>query len=382
MSFIVNHYCTSLILSFASKKYTHLETFRHISLETRDILSHNPCRIWNRFFNQEDFESAAEIGSMNFISHNYYEDWDSLKPFLPLYISIKNGHIDFFREIQKIYKVPSEIILFIACRFGCLEIVKELVEKDNVDINICFEPAHQDCKNGFFEFSAVQQYMSEKFEDMYECCYVRDVFYTAGTRPIHSACMSGNLDLVKYLHEHGPIDDYADNDEGAIRSAQFSLTKGNYFRIFNYLYLNGYRVDTPGEHEFASKEAEIYYIFFCDELNGEEIFPFFENEKSYEKIRGYVSELLDNIGEKERNEIVTKNQDLYFICKYDLFDKTEEKKRNEIIIRYGDPYFICKYNLQAIYEEFLLEEFEALAEADLDFFSCMIENLYVIHKKK
>lgn len=324
MSHVVNHDCTPLIISFASKKYSTLEKLRHINKDFRDSISHNPQKIWNRFFTQDCFETAAKIGSMNFISHNYDNNWETLYSFPALCISLLNGHIDFFREICKIYKTKDEIILFVACRYGHFEIIKEIVERKNFDINICFEPDEDEV---FSEKLSIYD-VNRKFTISRESSdyFMDDVFHFAGARPIHAACMFGDTEIVKYLISQGAK---IFETEWRISILIACMAEKENFELYNYLFSIGVRDKSSGCHigaPFLSTQSDVYHRALHD-------FDFFNyNCEKYPE-------------EFEKNRIHAN----------ELFEMIDDPN---IIMKYGDPYFIEMYDLNEEFEEYLSQKTE------------------------
>lgn len=157
-----------------------------------------------------------------------------------------------------IYKVPEKIILFIACRYGNLDIVKEILEKEEINVNIRFEPVDRNYVDSL-SYDIVRPYLdicisviNSDPEYMFDDdLYAIDVFYIYGTCPLHIASMSGNIHLIEYLLNKGAyINSNANSDDDAICAAQFSLQIEEHYDIFLYLHKKGAIIQSASEHIF------------------------------------------------------------------------------------------------------------------------------------
>lgn len=262
MNYICDYICTSKILTFVTDDLTKLKTLGTINSDFSEIIDYNYFSVWNQLFSQENLDKSARINCCLFIDHNIDNAWSTLMPFSAACISIKHNNIEFFRKLQLIYRMPDEIILFIACRYGNSEIAKEIIGEKKISVNLCFEPVDANFTRSL-SYDLVKSYTGNidteyMFDDSNK--YVSEIFFTYGTRPLHMACLSGNLELVKYLVNMGAgIDLCADNNGEMICAAQFSLLYEPHYNIFLYLHERGATIQTPGEYSYNCSDAKFFY---------------------------------------------------------------------------------------------------------------------------
>lgn len=365
MSYITDFHNTSLVLSYAADSFSKLKTFQSVSPEFKDVISYNYYGLWNNIFSMKNLEDAAKLGCIDYLKHNIDGDWNQIKPFSALCISLKNGHVKFFRKLWKIYNIEDEIILFIACRYGNTKIARKILEKGEINIDIFANPSYTN--NGEnLEFSTIRKYLDSPYEendglssadfedeendglslaDFEDDKYFIEVFYWYDITPLQIASRYGNLDLVKYLVETGAdINIQTTNEfmENSITAIQLSLSHGEHFHVFEYLHSEGAIVYYPVHHSFASLRARIFYTMLS-ECPG-------KNHYSYNKYR--------TIYEKNRSDAIK-----FFDFEFKQEAKfNEESSVTENIFFYEDPVIILHYGLVDSYKNFLYDRYET----DLD----------------
>lgn len=370
---IVNSMCTSLIALYSIDSYSKLEKFKMISEDIEHCISYNPGNIWGKFVTQENLNTAAEIGSMNFLYHNHSM---ILKPFHALCISLKNGHVEFFKELWKLSKIDDKIILFIACRYGNLEIVNEILEKDAIDIDICFDPVTNGPCGDNHKFEQKLDYMDvRKYLDLEDARddevfiaedddkFANEVFFLYGTRPLHIACLSGNIALIEYLIEKGAkIDSCAGYDCERVNASTISLYAGHY-HVFNYLYQKRIEYDYFGEfHKIGGLEPSYQAIIYRELIYS--IFwykwtprysPDVRLEKDYHNFDAYnESDFLFETRIPELNGVpITYNnfKEIYDSNRSHAIELFDVIQNDFMIFVYGDPHIIEHYNLEEKYAE-------------------------------
>lgn len=367
MSYITDFHNTSLILSYAITDFSKLKTYQSVSSDFTDIISYNFYGLWNTIFDLDNLEKAARLGCMDYIIHNANSDWSQIKPFSVLCISLKNNHVDFFKKICDIYGVEEEIILFIACRYGYLEIVDEILEKGEIDGNICANPMEYGDNPNELLFPVIRKYLDvppckddpddERIYD-YDDKYLLEVFKTSDTGLLHIASMSGNLELVRYLVEDVGVDitSLAGHQECDIGAAQFALLDGEHFHIFQYLHSKGAPMYYPNYgNKFTSLSAQIFYSMLAEESYYHS-FPYNEYKRIYEKNRPDVIEFFDKEFEEERQP------------KYrNPWDFEREYSATIRLFLYGDPSIVMHYGLVKEYEEWLYNEFQKNINMDFEY---------------
>lgn len=234
----------------------------------------------------------------------------------PIVLSLERENLLFFEKFARVFKIPDSFMILIASRFGLTHIVERIFKKHPSYVNICFEPEMQQATE-IIRYDDILFMMKDgENTDTDSRCYLDDftfltrIIYTVAVRPIHLACISGNLDTVKLLVESGAdINEHADNDEGSIGAGQFCFVEKDNREIFYYLCEKDCCMTLPGEHKFCSEEAEKLYYRLYDICYDCEY-----DEKDYHEFEDDKDPMIDIF--KQLVEEKGKDKIVYRIFKY------------------------------------------------------------------
>ena len=233
-------------------------------------------------------QNGAEVNIGESVIEKYGNTTWVIQQSLPLIIAIENEYLDIINYLlsvganyNKYYKILEQTELIVACKNNNLQSVKELLIKGKYCTLYKKFALKEACKNGHLE---IVKYLIEKgsFKDDYTLKFAltdatenkhweivkyfaekhiirkNDILHDALTDALYIAS-SGNLEMVKYLVEHGAD---ADGIVAQYYTPLMAASADGYLDIVKYLVEHGAKInritETPGSVFYCALSMASY----------------------------------------------------------------------------------------------------------------------------
>lgn len=167
----------------------------------------------------------------------------------------------FIEKFTNLFIRDIDLRMFIACRYGLLNMVRQCVLSNRELVNVIFDNYCTN-PNGYREMDITELGVVGEEEYLYEdgrkipisrdyrekdvsIDSVREekvfsnIFFNTRITPLHVACWNGQLEVVKFLLQEGAnIDEFCDCDEGRLYPYQCAIINGHN-NVFKYIVHEG-----------------------------------------------------------------------------------------------------------------------------------------------
>jgi ankyrin repeat protein len=248
---------------------------------------------WRFPISSENIIKAANFGNVSYLKNT--KEHPPFAKFLVLVACLENNNVDFFNAFIEKYPIDDLVVLFVAARYGHLEIAKQIIAKHPEYVNKKFCPCSitetglevKDIRKLMNEpdLTPEEEYEFDYNEYIYDIPEVYEVFRSSETIPLHMAVLSGNLELVKFLVEQGALINSSANDDMDRFYPIGCTIMGYKFHkdIFLYFLSIGVDVELNGFNvEICSEEADEFITRFNYEPENHDLPEFTEKDKQTE----------------------------------------------------------------------------------------------------